>query len=415
MSSHSTKKRQGSSSRCTSAPAYLIQANRVRTSLEEKDVGYARQESAGSAKRIDRRALKNSPPAASMSPQAVEVRPSGDRSVRRSGGYASKSTTANISSPEPESTDCSSALNQEEFVEGGIELLPPKRPPSADRQVRGHGETTPLHTLKAADLCEIWPRTGGSKAVFLDYDGTLREFEARPELATPTEEIMRLLSTINGRADIIPHIISGRDAKFLKEHFADLNRFTLICEHGYQIWRVGGSGWELSDHNLTHNHADWKMPMRKEINKCVAQIPGSHLEEKDSSLVWHYREVSESIGDQTADHIAAKLDQLRVQEKIDDVRVSHGHKVVEVSYRRVTKGLVMRQICEHKAAFGEPFTAVLAAGDDCSDESMFEFAPQDFVTIKVGHQPTHARFRVNDPEQLRRFLWWTVGSADTVI
>eukprot|EP00747_Dinoflagellata_sp_TGD_P102626 gnl/TRDRNA2_/TRDRNA2_168724_c0_seq8.p1 gnl/TRDRNA2_/TRDRNA2_168724_c0~~gnl/TRDRNA2_/TRDRNA2_168724_c0_seq8.p1 ORF type:complete len:352 (+),score=52.65 gnl/TRDRNA2_/TRDRNA2_168724_c0_seq8:49-1104(+) len=339
-------------------------------------------------------------------------RPAGEHGVRRPGRTGSKKSSLEIASPV---SDCADGVNEEEFVEGGVELLPPKRQRSHGRQIRGRGEIKNLLQLKPAELSAIWPRYGGSKAVFLDYDGTLREFEARPELATPTREIMRLLSAINERADIVPHIISGRDAKFLKEHFADLNRFTLICEHGYQIWRVGGSGWELSDHNLTHNHADWKMPMRKEINKCVAQIPGSHLEEKDSSLVWHYREVSDSVGEQAADRIAAKLDQLRVQEKLDEqVRVAHGHKVVEVSYRRVTKGLVMRQICEHKAIFGEPFTAVLAAGDDVSDESMFDAAPQDFVTIKVGQQPTHARFRVNNPDQLRKFLWWIVESTETM-
>jgi len=86
------------------------------------------------------------------------------------------------------------------------------------------------------------------------------------------------------------------------------------------------------------------------------------------------------------------------------VKISNGHKVVEVSYRNVRKGLVMRRLCEEKAIFGDPYTGVLAAGDDVSDETMFEAAPHEFLTIKVGAAPTAARFRVETPVLLRKFL-----------
>ena len=44
------------------------------------------------------------------------------------------------------------------------------------------------------------------------------------------------------------------------------------------------------------------------------------------------------------------------------------------------------------------------AGDDCSDETMFELNTPELLSIKVGDGPTQARFRVADPARLRQFL-----------
>jgi len=303
-----------------------------------------------------------------------------------------------------------------DFVEGGIEL-----PPEPDR---GGGclsgdegtpvaSTRPLPSLGDPQLRDFWPPGDGQRALFLDYDGTLREFEARPELATPTPDIMELLRRIDARQDLVPHIISGRDAGFLGTYFGSLRRFTLIAEHGFQIWRSQTEGWQLWDHpdGLDNDHDDWKAIVRAEMDDFVRSTPGSHIEEKASSLVWHYREVAdEAQGDAAACRAAERLEVLRNCKNISKIRISHGHKVVEVSYRKVRKGPVMRRICEEKAIFGEPFLSVFVAGDDTSDESMFDIAPDDFLTVKVGPAVTHAKFRVDSPEQLRNFLWKVVTS-----
>jgi trehalose-phosphatase len=304
-------------------------------------------------------------------------------------------------------------LPSAEFVEGGVELSP------SEGGVEGAEATEsmsprPTRALPASiydrQLEEFWPDGTGQRALFLDYDGTLREFENRPELATPTAELEKLLAAINGRQDLVPHIISGRDAKFLGKCFGTLDRTTLIAEHGFQICRPGSEGWELTDHpdGLDRDHDDWKAIVRNEMIVFVDRMPGSHIEEKSSALVWHYREV---VDQEKARCVAAeamvRLEGL-AREKISKVRISHGHKVVEVSYRKVRKGPVMRRICEEKGIFGNPFLSVLVAGDDVSDESMFDIAPNDFLTIKVGSAATLAKFRVETPAQLRRFLWQLV-------
>jgi len=292
-----------------------------------------------------------------------------------------------------------------EFVEGGVELSPsrentPGSNPNCDRPVIAQ----PLTVLENRQLEEFWPPET-PKALFLDYDGTLREFEMRPELATPTEELKALLRAIDDRPDVAPHVISGRDARFLETHFGHLNSFTLIAEHGYQVRRPGVDHWDLWDQSYG-SHDEWKSHMRPEMQRLVEQTPGSHLEEKASSLVWHYREVAdEHLGNSAAAMAIEHLRKVKERDRITAIMISGGNKVVEVSFQKARKGPVMRKICEDKALFGEPFSAVLCAGDDVSDESMFELAPSDFLTIKVGTGATLARFRAEGPELLRKLLW----------
>lgn len=300
----------------------------------------------------------------------------------------------------------------EDFVEGGEELSPTR--PLSEEEF-GSISTQPLASLRHDGINQFWsPCKTLPKALFLDYDGTLREFEKRPEQAVPTPEIDALLQAINDRLDFRPHIISGRDATFLGRYFGHLSRFVLIAEHGFQISPQPSEDserkWELWEHyggDVKHfrDHENWKAIMRARIVDLVSSNPGSHLEEKQSSLVWHYREVIDEVGgEEVAAKAVEEMEQLRTQRNLQDVKISRGHKVVEVSYRNVRKGLVMRRLCEEKALFGEPYAAVLAAGDDVSDETMFEAAPHDFLTIKIGQGESLARFRAETPQELREFL-----------
>ncbi|CAE7197237.1 tpsp [Symbiodinium natans] len=359
-------------------------------------------------------------------------------------GTSSSSTTTTLSrtTTSPSSPPVQSPLlhgfSDQEFLEGGVELSPTKAESSEEFLPLS---TQPLSWLDSDSALErFWPFDSTSpKALFLDYDGTLREFESSPELAVPTQEVMSLLKALDSRPDFRPHIISGRGSEFLEAHFGSLNTFTLIAEHGYHISPPLADGrdgecrkWELWEHfggDAKHftEHKNWKATLREAMSRLADQHAGSRLEEKQSSLVWHYRQLADEA---TADTAVAKawedLQQLCKRERLQDINLSKGHKVLEASYRNVRKGLVMRRLCEEKALFGKPYSAVLAAGDDVSDETMFEAAPRDFLTIKVGAGSTtaslrqkltvtvHLEFQVKQdvshsgaesPEELRQFLW----------
>mmetsp|Transcript_58134 Transcript_58134/g.177129 ORF Transcript_58134/g.177129 Transcript_58134/m.177129 type:complete len:366 (-) Transcript_58134:564-1661(-) len=252
----------------------------------------------------------------------------------------------------------------------------------------------------------------GLKAIFLDYDGTLREFEARPELAVPTAEVHRLLSALNSREDLLVHIVSGRDAQFLNTHLGCYERLILIAEHErrvagrFQVWRPEA---EVQGVCQAEPMQDWRATVRFEMSRISGRLSGSQVEEKATSLVWHFRAVAdEAAGEAAAESLAGRLVQMVKARRFRDLKVSRHSKAIEVSCRNGNKGQILRRICESRAGSGEPFEAVLIAGDDVSDEPMFEAGAGDaYLTVKVGldNTTTMAKYCVDSPAQLRQFLW----------
>ena len=54
------------------------------------------------------------------------------------------------------------------------------------------------------------------------------------------------------------------------------------------------------------------------------------------------------------------------------------------------------------------YEIALCAGDDLTDESMFELSDQRLLAIKVGIGTTQARFRLPDPVSFRQLLGATL-------
>lgn len=125
--------------------------------------------------------------------------------------------------------------------------------------------------------------------------------------------------------------------------------------------------------------------------------PGSLVEEKRSSLVWHYRMADREFGEWKASKLTRQLAAFTANQQI---QVHHGKKIVEVSAAQVNKGAAVAQVLEEE----HPYECVLCAGDDRTDESMFALNTPGLLSVKVGDGPTQAGFRLADPALLRQFL-----------
>jgi trehalose-6-phosphatase len=64
------------------------------------------------------------------------------------------------------------------------------------------------------------------------------------------------------------------------------------------------------------------------------------------------------------------------------------------------KGAAVARVLEQN----NNYEVALCAGDDFTDESMFEPSRPRLLTVKVGIGPTQARFRISDPATFRQFL-----------
>jgi len=230
-----------------------------------------------------------------------------------------------------------------------------------------------------------------SKRLFLlDYDGTLVGFAGRPEKAGPDEGLFALLQSLAADSKNEVVIISGRDKATLNHWLGNLNA-SLIAEHGAwfkdraDVWRV-----------IEPLRNDWKDTIRPILELYTDRTPGSSVEEKDFSLVWHFRRSD------------PELAYLRSQELKDavlnltanlDIGVFEGSKILEVKNIGISKGQAAELwLTKQKWDF------ILAAGDDYTDEDLFAVLPESAYSIRVGYGISKARFNLDSVYELRLLL-----------
>jgi trehalose 6-phosphate synthase/phosphatase len=231
-----------------------------------------------------------------------------------------------------------------------------------------------------------------TKSFFLDYDGTLREFEDNPEDAAPSDELLDIFSKLHSRLNFDVNIISGRDMDFLDKHFGKY-RFTLAAEQGYLIRRPG-CPWAAFNPDAD---LSWIKDVEKIFSLYALSTPGSAVEVKRSSIVWHYRKADPEFGMWKATHLIGEL-----TEAVSNlpVEIQHQSRVVEVRLQQVSKGIIVDRLLKDRNEMG----AVLCMGDDQTDESMLQLKRPNLFSIKVGEGPTSATYRIASPTQARALL-----------
>jgi trehalose 6-phosphate synthase/phosphatase len=110
------------------------------------------------------------------------------------------------------------------------------------------------------------------------------------------------------------------------------------------------------------------------------------MEQKEASLVWHYRNVdvwlAELRSQQLINALIGPCSRLNLQ-------IIPGNKVVEIKPPDFTKGSEVLRLMEKKN-----YDFVLAIGDDTTDEDMFRVLPLDGISIKVGNFSPAAKYRI---------------------
>jgi len=243
---------------------------------------------------------------------------------------------------------------------------------------------------KTIDIVRMKIEKAGKRLFFLDYDGTLIPFSDTPEKAIPDPELLKLLKdlTANEKNQVV--IISGRDRKSLESWLGHLN-LDFIGEHG--VWlKERGSDWRT----ITKLSGKWKSEIRSVLELYVDRTPGSFIEEKDYSLVWHHRKVETGLGELRTRELSSHLNYLSSNMNL---QVLEGDMVVEIKSAQVNKGRAAHQWIEDF-----PSDYIIAIGDDWTDEDTFRAMPEDALTVKVGSTSSAAKYNLISPEEVRQFL-----------
>jgi trehalose 6-phosphate synthase/phosphatase len=230
----------------------------------------------------------------------------------------------------------------------------------------------------------------GKRLIFLDYDGTLTPFTDEPQKAMPNEELFEILQNLTSDEKNRVVIISGRDRKTLSEWLGHLD-VDFICEHG--VWlRERGKEWNMIE-QLTDG---WKQEILPVLEFYVDRTPGSLIETKDYSLVWHYRKVETGLGELRTRELSSHLKYISSNMNL---QVLEGDMVVEIKNAGVNKGkAALKWLHQFPSDF------IMALGDDWTDEDTFKVMPEEAITIKVGGNSSEAKFSVHSPKDVRKLL-----------
>jgi trehalose 6-phosphate synthase/phosphatase len=226
------------------------------------------------------------------------------------------------------------------------------------------------------------------RILFLDYDGTLTPYKNHPADAIPGKHLLKTFRKILDHPDTEIVLISGRDRNTLEQWFGQLH-ISIVAEHGLFL-REKNSKWQL----LKPIRKNWKKKIIPILDRYSEKLPGSFVEEKEYSVVFHYRKSDPAFAS------------LRMKELYNylvnytsnmDVQLIDANKALEVKNAGIDKGVAalhwLSKIKKKK-------TFVFAAGDDTTDEDLFRVMPENAYSIRVGLQPTFARFNVNNQKDV---------------
>jgi trehalose 6-phosphate synthase/phosphatase len=228
------------------------------------------------------------------------------------------------------------------------------------------------------------------RCILLDYDGTLAPYQKMPSMATPSDELLQLLHQLSKDSANEVVIISGRDAETLTSWLGDIP-LTLVAEHGASM-KYRDEGWV----EQLIPSSEWKLQIRPLMELFVDRCPGSFIEEKKSTLAWHYRNTHPELGFARSRELRNSLLQLTTNTPL---QVIDGNKVLEVRMVGVDKGATALNILQKLRP-----DFVLCIGDDTTDEDMFRVLRDKGYTIKVGSGSTAAEFTILSQKEVFPFL-----------
>jgi trehalose-phosphatase len=261
------------------------------------------------------------------------------------------------------------------------------------------GRSGPRRLFDAVE--EIRPSLADERrlALLADFDGTLAGFTDTPDAAELPGEVRTALARIARNPRVVIGIVSGRALTDIRLRVG-IDEIVYAGNHGFEI---AGPGW-----TWTHPEAD---QAREAVAACCRRlqqrlrgVPGAWVEGKGLTAAVHYRQTP---------HRFAEGVRVAVHEEI--ARVPPGTLVVrpgkqvldlrpDVSWH---KGAAVRWILTR--LFGETWprrACVVYAGDDRTDEDVFEALASPAVTVKVGPHvhPTAARYRLDSIEDVYRCI-----------
>lgn len=205
-----------------------------------------------------------------------------------------------------------------------------------------------------------------------DFDGTISEIVARPSDARADPSALAALKLLAEASAVAVAVVSGRTRDELKQLLGDIPGITLIGEHG------SDSGQDVSD------DSGLVAELARQLREVAADYPGTIVEEKRLSVVFHYRQSGEGIEEGLSRVLEGPA-------RVPGVVLTEGKKVLELHVTSRVKGDAVEELRVSTGA-----DAIVFFGDDVTDETVFARLQSQDVGVKVGDGESAAKYRVAD-------------------
>ena len=230
-----------------------------------------------------------------------------------------------------------------------------------------------------------------SIALFLDLDGTLLDFAARPAGVCVEPKLRAALVRLHERLDGALAILSGRRLREI-DALLDLGQLPAAGLHGAE--RRDGAG---RTNLAAAGDTSVLEPVRQRAQALTAAIPGVFVEDKGQALAIHYRQAPDAA--LTIARIAQEMLSLAGKGYV----LQPGNRVIEIKPAGSDKGSALATLMAVA-----PFSGRMPwmFGDDLTDEAAFACANAlGGVSVIVGsRRPTAARCALADPGAARAWL-----------
>lgn len=239
---------------------------------------------------------------------------------------------------------------------------------------------------------ETPPLIGSSDALYLDFDGTLTDLAPHPDRVEIQRELPELLIALRARLQGAVAIVTGRRLAAVDALLAPA--------------RLPGAGLHGAELRMTMD-GEAEVSMPRSISELVQALQarfgrtdGVLIEDKEAAVALHFRLAPERAGECT--------EAMRALATNPALEVIAGKCVVEARPRGADKGQALRVLARHPPFIGRRPVFI---GDDVTDEDGFRAAAVfGGYGVKVGEEPSEARYRCRDVKTVHDWLWSSLQS-----
>ncbi|KAI8331467.1 glycosyltransferase family 20-domain-containing protein [Blakeslea trispora] len=240
------------------------------------------------------------------------------------------------------------------------------------------------------------------RAFFFNYDSALASTNKVFKEAEPDEQVIDVLTKLAADPLNVVWIISGRSQDDLEKWLGQVPRLGLASEHGCVVKDPDQKEWTQAIADLDMS---WKESVLSVFDYYTERTPGSSIEERKCTLVWHYQKADSKFGAFQARELQNHLEQ-NVVGKLP-VECFVGKKMVEVCPIAINEGSIIKRATIRHPGIG----FIVCVGDGRVAKDMFHMIQKDSASLLEVTQ-----FKVIvGPEERSTLADWKVNSSQELV